>query len=92
MRFEKVNKVGNHGNVTTNSQGGMRMVTNKENILAQSQRHWAKVEHCHRTPTLCFWPEQFKKQNGDQTLLDICKHESKPSTSPANLCTKLTRI
>jgi hypothetical protein len=47
MRFEKVNKMGNHGNATTNSQGGMRMVTNKENILAQSQMHWAKVEHCH---------------------------------------------
>jgi hypothetical protein len=64
------------------------MVMFKENVLA----HRAKIEYCHQTPTLYFWSEQSKRQNGDQTLLDIHKHEIKPSTSPANICTKLTRM
>jgi hypothetical protein len=33
---------------------------NKKNVLAPSQRHWAKVEHCHQTPTL--WAQGVPQQ------------------------------
>ncbi len=61
----------------------------EENMLAPSQRYWAKVKHCHQTPTLYFWSEQSKKQICNQSLLDILKHESKPLYNPQSFAQTL---
>jgi hypothetical protein len=68
---------------------GQSTMMKKESVLAPSQRYWAKVKHCHQSPTSYFWSEQSKKQICNQSLLDILKRESKPLYNPQSFAQTL---